>query len=621
MADFNYSLGFEIPSENTVNPTHKYKGGFPAGYQLPAPHFNWILDRTSKSIDEIHEFLTATTIRAGSNLNEFTDIGMYVYSSADSASIGNVPEKGQSTMLVVPRLLPNDTNNRIQIVTSQTGTLYLRNLIGGTWEPWTQYRKQTDIVSTKYGGTGASDIPNARKNLGLPETCITITDWNEATKTGWYMANNAENAPTVSETGGTAWYFGFVISHATGYVFQEVYQFSASASAILVPKYIRAQTAGTWGQWYDVTVQRTVPQAAKMEHIKSLTSDAQVQLNNLYENKLNKNPAFIELTPADGTNNGGYIDFHFGGSDKDYTVRLIEEVEGILKLRGAFQAEGNLYENLTNRVYSTGHKPTPADIGAAEAVKHKLITYSSLADLGLSAGSETIANIVAKMVDNSMLVYQTDSANANIYPHSSLVVTVKRANVNRVEFFATRVNGSQLWFGNYHKDSGWTGWKEIYHEGALPTPAQIGASPSGHGHALTDSVITGVLPITKGGTGATEIGQARANLGFATGTYTSNNNQGLGMTLGPPNSNVILIWKKSPKDTTLGSEQHYKTILTPMGGFCFGNDSGIDAVWTTGMAYYQNGYLWAKSGLGDGSIQESHRRAINGDGTYYYQVL
>ena len=599
MANFRHSLGFNISSEGALVEPTKYKTqGFTAGYKLPAPHFNWIVDKTSKSIDEIHEFLTAKTIRAGADLNQITDIGMYVYSAADSASIGNTPEKAQSTMLVMPRLLPNDTNNRVQVVITQTNTLYIRNFTGGTWEVWTRYRKQNDIVDIKYGGTSASDVPTARKNLGLPETCVTITDWNEATKTGWYMANNAKNAPSISE-GGTAWYFGYAIAHATGYVFQEVYQFSVSASAILVPKFIRAQTAGVWGQWYDVTVQRTVPQAAKMEHIKNLTSDAQEQFNNIYKNKMDLKPSFIELTPADGTNNGGYIDFHYAGSDKDYTVRLIEEVEGILKLRGALITEGNLYENNSNRVYSTGHKPTPADIGAAEAVKHKIITYSSLADIGLTAGSETIVNIASKMTDNSMLVYQTDSASADIYPQSSLVVTVKRVNTNRVEFIATRVNGSQMWFGNYHKDSGWTGWKEIYHEGALPTPAQIGAATSGHSHSL-------------------------ASLGLVTGTYTGTGSaRSSAINIGG-SGKVVFIWA-SNIDGSLGA----KGYITPQGGVMTCgtiNDQAFNTE-TIGIrsysrgsqnnCYFEDGKLYINSMSSDIAMNYINKSGV----TYYYQVV
>lgn len=52
------------------------------------------------------------------------------------------------------------------------------------------------------------------------------------------------------------------------------------------------------------------------------------------EGAMPANPPAIELTPASGAPNGGFIDFHFGGQDVDYTVRLIELVQGLLHITG-----------------------------------------------------------------------------------------------------------------------------------------------------------------------------------------------------------------------------------------------------------------------------------------------
>ena len=127
----------------------------------------------------------------------------------------------------------------------------------------------------------------------VPNTCEEITNWNNATKTGWYMGYQASNAPDNS-----SWYMGYVVAHNTNYVFQEVYQFTASTDAKAVLKYIRCKMNGTWGAWVNVTVQKAVPSdakftdttynlgsfgitatAAELNYTDGVTSNIQTQLN------------------------------------------------------------------------------------------------------------------------------------------------------------------------------------------------------------------------------------------------------------------------------------------------------------------------------------------------------
>ncbi len=94
---------------------------------------------------------------------------------------------------------------------------------------------------------------NTSHGTHVPSVCTAITDWNSAVTNGWYMGNNALNAPTIS-TSSNVWYFGYVISHNSDYVYQEVYQFTVSNDAKSIPKFIRAKTNGTWGAWTNVTI-------------------------------------------------------------------------------------------------------------------------------------------------------------------------------------------------------------------------------------------------------------------------------------------------------------------------------------------------------------------------------
>lgn len=145
-------------------------------------------------------------------------------------------------------------NGSANITTANWGTA--RNIqIGNT----SKSVNGSGNVTWSLSEIGAAAASHGRHML---DTCETITDWNNATKNGWYMGNNAANGPTTVASGGTIWYFGEVIAHNTNYVVQTVYQFTASTDAKAIPKYIRAKMNGTWGAWTNVTVAKAVPSNA-----------------------------------------------------------------------------------------------------------------------------------------------------------------------------------------------------------------------------------------------------------------------------------------------------------------------------------------------------------------------
>lgn len=49
----------------------------------------------------------------------------------------------------------------------------------------------------------------------------------------------------------------------------------------------------------------------------------------------------LELTPDPNSGHGGAIDFHFNGSTRDYTSRIIEAESGKISIRGAFDVSGS----------------------------------------------------------------------------------------------------------------------------------------------------------------------------------------------------------------------------------------------------------------------------------------
>ena len=146
------------------------------------------------------------------------------------------------------------------ITTQDTNTTYSTGTASalGLTKLYTSTGTATDGTMTQAAiNTALGGKANSSHGTHVPSTCNTITDWNSATTTGWYMANGATNAPTAN-----AWYFGEVIAHNTNYVIQTVYQFTASTDAKAIPKYIRAKMNGTWGSWTNVTVAKAVPSNA-----------------------------------------------------------------------------------------------------------------------------------------------------------------------------------------------------------------------------------------------------------------------------------------------------------------------------------------------------------------------
>ena len=99
----------------------------------------------------------------------------------------------------------------------------------------------------------AGTLPDARLATRLGTVAATITDWNSATTNGWYMGNNATNAPT---SGTNIWYLGFVEAHNTLYMTQTVHQFTSDSNTDTMT-YRRAMNNGTWSAWDKLMLSQT----------------------------------------------------------------------------------------------------------------------------------------------------------------------------------------------------------------------------------------------------------------------------------------------------------------------------------------------------------------------------
>ena len=109
-----------------------------------------------------------------------------------------------------------------------------------------------------------------------------------------------------------------------------------------------------------------------------------------------------------------------------------------------------------------------------EEIKHNIKTYSSLTQLGLTGGSETIASIVQAMVQDSQLVYYVGSSgfNTSIYPTAfGTLLIIKKTNIRTMLFFLSTNN--DLYTGHYYISNGtetWSGWERIVKNDEVSNP-------------------------------------------------------------------------------------------------------------------------------------------------------
>lgn len=91
--------------------------------------------------------------------------------------------------------------------------------------------------------------------------------------------------------------------------------------------------------------------------------------------------AFVEFSWTKGANHGGFIDFHYNGSAKDYTSRIIENTEGNLDINGCVVSDKAIYcsDNKydlgmsTNRfkdIYATNATINTSDRNAKTSIKN-----------------------------------------------------------------------------------------------------------------------------------------------------------------------------------------------------------------------------------------------------------
>lgn len=92
-----------------------------------------------------------------------------------------------------------------------------------------------------------------------------------------------------------------------------------------------------------------------------------------------------------------------------------------------------------------------------------LRTYTSITELGLTVGSETIEDIANSMGDKTRLITLIFEANNNmsIYPYKNGTLIVEKINIYRVNLKFCEDISSNVYVSTYHGEKGFTGWQQL----------------------------------------------------------------------------------------------------------------------------------------------------------------
>lgn len=159
----------------------------------------------------------------------------------------------------------NDLTNKPTIPSVGNGTVTItqNGTSKGTFTMNQSGNTTIALIDTNTNTTysAGSQLVLSGTTFKLNDFCTTVTDWNSATKNGWYMASNATNAP-VSNGG---WFYGFVVAHLDTYCRQILWHFATdgTVNGTNCDRYERVKHNGTWGSWINTSVRVAVPSSAK----------------------------------------------------------------------------------------------------------------------------------------------------------------------------------------------------------------------------------------------------------------------------------------------------------------------------------------------------------------------
>ena len=151
--------------------------------------------------------------------------------------------------------------------------------------------------------------------------------------------------------------------------------------------------------------------------------------------------------------------------------------------------------DITTTINSTSTDDTVPSTKAVYNTTSKFLkTYTSIEQLGLTNGSETIEDIANSMEGFTRLIAVIERPNISIYPHYNGTLIVEKLNPYRVHFKFCIDELPVVYVGTYHTISGFSGWKRLCATSVADVPStQVNYNVSDiKGGRITYEVINGV---------------------------------------------------------------------------------------------------------------------------------
>lgn len=114
-----------------------------------------------------------------------------------------------------------------------------------------QLTNDSGFKTTDHTYSAGHQLNLTNSTFGLEKFCTTITNWDDATTNGWYMAYNASNVPV------SGWVYGIVIAYSSLYVRQIVWTFAHGDNISSTNHLERIRDNGNWDAWTYMDVKKS----------------------------------------------------------------------------------------------------------------------------------------------------------------------------------------------------------------------------------------------------------------------------------------------------------------------------------------------------------------------------